>query len=377
MLSFWEENSFMTYDIILVGGGIVGLSTAAALLETNPSLRVLVLERGLLPSGASTKNAGFACFGSVSELWQDLDQLGEKRMLELVRMRWEGLQMLRVRLGEAAMGYINLGGYELFRESELGYLDKIPLVNQALHSIFSQDVFRQVDEKIHHFSFASRHIKSLVENPFEAQIDTGEMMKSLWAYVNKLGAKVLTGAKVVGWDKTHEEVHVYVENPLGATPFEFKAEKLALCSNAFSTTFLPDLDLKPGRGQVLVTSPIPDLSFQGVFHMDEGYYYFRNYGNRVLFGGGRNLDFEGEQTHEMQTTPQIMGALEKLLKEVVLPNTPFQIEKKWAGIMAFGSTKEPICQQVEDRLFVAIRLGGMGIAIGSGLGKTLAQKLMA
>ncbi|MEO1217195.1 MAG: FAD-binding oxidoreductase, partial [Bacteroidota bacterium] len=77
-ISFWEATSLMKYDYIIVGGGIVGLSTAAELLERNSDLRVLVLERGLFPSGASTKNAGFACFGSVSELWQDLNLIGEK-----------------------------------------------------------------------------------------------------------------------------------------------------------------------------------------------------------------------------------------------------------------------------------------------------------
>jgi len=106
-ISFWESNSLMKYDYIIVGGGIVGLSTAAELLERDSSLKVLVLERGLFPSGASTKNAGFACFGSVSELWQDLNQIGEQAMLALVEKRWNGLGLLKQRLGEKKLGYLN------------------------------------------------------------------------------------------------------------------------------------------------------------------------------------------------------------------------------------------------------------------------------
>ena len=106
-ISFWESNSLMKYDYIIVGGGIVGLSTAAELVEKDSSLKVLVLERGLFPSGASTKNAGFACFGSVSELWQDLNQIGEQAMLALVEKRWKGLGLLKQRLGEKKLGYLS------------------------------------------------------------------------------------------------------------------------------------------------------------------------------------------------------------------------------------------------------------------------------
>ncbi|MGZ5243758.1 MAG: hypothetical protein ACXWW0_07675 [Bacteroidia bacterium] len=33
MLSFWERESFLHYDIIIIGSGIVGLSTAISLKE--------------------------------------------------------------------------------------------------------------------------------------------------------------------------------------------------------------------------------------------------------------------------------------------------------------------------------------------------------
>lgn len=68
MLSYWERASFIAYDFIIVGGGIVGFSTAISLKEKHPLASVLVVEASFLPSGASTKNAGFACVGSLSEI---------------------------------------------------------------------------------------------------------------------------------------------------------------------------------------------------------------------------------------------------------------------------------------------------------------------
>ena len=66
--SYWERTAFIDQaDVIVIGSGIVGLSAALHLKRQQPNLNVTVLERGFLPTGASTKNAGFACFGSLSE----------------------------------------------------------------------------------------------------------------------------------------------------------------------------------------------------------------------------------------------------------------------------------------------------------------------
>jgi cation diffusion facilitator CzcD-associated flavoprotein CzcO len=75
-LSFWEKSLyFESLDFTIIGAGIVGLSTAIFLKEKFPRSKILILERGYLPSGASTKNAGFACFGSPTELYDDLSKI--------------------------------------------------------------------------------------------------------------------------------------------------------------------------------------------------------------------------------------------------------------------------------------------------------------
>ena len=145
-----------------------------------------------------------------------------------------------------------------------------------------------------------------------------------------------------------------------------------MCTNARIPDLVPDLEIVPGRGQVLVTSPIENLSFRGIFHYDEGYYYFRNLGKRVLLGGGRNLDFEEEQTYDFSTSDKIQDALMKLLKEVVLPSNDFTIERKWAGTMGFSSTKLPIVKRINEKLAVGFGCNGMGVALGSIIGEDVA-----
>src|SRR4051812_3813439 len=108
--SYWElKQYFSGFDLVVIGGGIVGLSTAISYRQKHKTARVLILERGILPNGASTKNAGFACFGSVSELLADLAAMPESTVWSTVHMRWTGLQMLRKRLGDKQIGYKGLG----------------------------------------------------------------------------------------------------------------------------------------------------------------------------------------------------------------------------------------------------------------------------
>ena len=41
--------------------------------------------------------------------------------------------------------------------------------------------------------------------------------------------------------------------------------------------------------------------------------------------------------------------------------------------MAFGDTKEPILKPISKNVFAGVRLGGMGVAIGSMVGEKLAD----
>jgi glycine/D-amino acid oxidase-like deaminating enzyme len=136
---------------------------------------------------------------------------------------------------------------------------------------------------------------------------------------------------------------------------------------------LTNNQVKPARAQVLITKPIPNLDIKGTFHLDKGYFYFRNINDRILFGGGRNLDFEGETTTSHDTTELIQNRLEELLKTVILPYQEFEIEHRWSGTMGVGIQKKPIVDQLSNNVYCGVRMGGMGVAIGSLVGQELAD----
>jgi len=366
-LSYWEiKNWFSAVDYTIVGSGIVGLHAALRLRERFPESKILVLEKGMLPQGASTKNAGFACFGSMSEIIDDLSSQSEEEVIQLISKRWKGLQMLRKRLGDSAIDFKPYGGYELFlKEEEHSFnecLSKLSFINEILKPLFTTDVFaKQVD----HFGFKNIH-DYLIFNPFEAQIDTGNMMQALLKNALTENILILNQQTVTAFHEQKEEVSVALGD------FSFRTKKLLFATNGFANQLI-NAAVKPARAQVLITEPIENLDIKGTFHLDKGYYYFRNVENRILLGGGRNLDFETETTTEFGATEIIQNRLEALLKEVILPNHTFEIAHRWSGIMGMGSSKNPIVEPLSEHVYCGVRLGGMGIAIGSLIGTELAD----
>ncbi len=371
MLSIWERNELIHYDHIIIGSGIVGLTTAYYVKKKNPSKSVLVLERGLLPTGASTKNAGFACMGSLTEILDDLKIASEEEVLELFRLRKKGLERLQSIVGKEKIGYQTNGSYELIFKNEIAALEKIDYCNELLRKEIKQDAFRLNNSKIQEFGFNG--VCAMVENLCEGEIDTGLMMKNLIQLVSSMGVEIKTGCEVLSFNEHSNQVEIICNNPLLNNELILKSNKLFICTNAFAKKLLPQANVTPGRGQVLITKPIPDLKFKGIFHFEEGYYYFREYKGCVLFGGGRNIDKQTEETTEFALNQAIQQSLIEKLQTIILPNQAFEIDLQWTGIMAFGPTKKPIIEPYSDKVFVGVRMGGMGVAIGSEVGFSLAE----
>ncbi|AOW08505.1 NAD(P)/FAD-dependent oxidoreductase [Flavobacterium gilvum] len=366
-LSYWElKNWFTNIDFTIVGSGIVGLHAGLRLREIYPNSKILILEKGILPEGASTKNAGFACFGSISEIIEDLKTHTEEDVVQLIQKRWNGLQILRKNLGDATIDFKPYGGYELFlKEDESSFQEcsnKLPFINEVLKPIFKTDVYAK---ELDRFDFSGIN-EYLIFNPFEAQIDTGNMMQSLLKKAVEQDILILNQQTVTSFLDNENNVEVALGD------FSFTTKKLLFATNGFADELTKGA-VKPARAQVLITKPIPNLDIKGTFHLDKGYYYFRNVGDRILLGGGRNLDFDTETTTEFGQTEIIQKKLEDLLKKVILPNQEVQIEHRWSGIMGIGNSKKPIVSQLSENVYFGVRLGGMGVAIGSLIGTELAD----
>ncbi len=372
-LSFWERDSyFSNIDVVVIGSGIVGINAALHLRKKNKYLKIIILERGILPMGASSKNAGFACFGSASELIDDLKIQSENEVFKLVEKRWKGLEKLRKNIGDKALDYHNWGGYELFDSEEKfeACNDKLSYLNKHIASIVgNKSVYKIADKHIQKFGF--KNANHLLLNTAESQIDTGKMMKALIKKSIENNIDIINGIEVKAIEDNGETVELKM-----ADSTYIQTKKVIIATNGFAKQFLPEYDLHPARAQVLITEPIKNLKLKGAFHYDSGYYYFRNINNRILLGGGRNIDFKGETTTDFGTTLPIQNKLEKLLYTTIIPYAKPTIDMRWSGIMGIGNQKQSIVKKVSTNIFCGVRMGGMGVAIGSLIGEEVAEQTL-
>lgn len=373
--SYWEIMShFRDIDLCIIGSGIVGLTSAIYCKEREPSLQIVVLERGAFPSGASTKNAGFACFGSVSELLADLRNQSEELVFERVQRRFTGLQLLRQMLGDAAMGYDTCGGSELFTAAQedlyercLAFIERYGPVLKGITGM--SDTYVIDDKRIDTCGFMG--VRHMIHNQAEGSVRTELMMDALLAKTRKLGITIINGLDVAAVTEELEGVSIALGNG-----HVIRSSMAHIATNGFAQELLKDADVMPARAQVLITTPIEKLKVRGNFHMDEGYYYFRDVDDRILLGGGRNIDLVGETTSETGITERIQQKLETLLREIILPDSGYKVAHRWSGVMGVGQTKDTLLKRVSPRVTCGVRMGGMGVALGTLIGKESAQLIL-
>ncbi len=360
-LSIWEKESFYKHrDVIIIGGGLAGLWCAYELIKDNANLKILIIEKGSIPLGASTRNAGFACFGSPTELLHDAATMGEEKMLEIVEMRFKGIEKTRKVLGNKLIEFDNSGGYECL-SNELHDLKKLEndvhYLNKKLKQVTSLDeTFVRANDKLN--SFGLHGFDAMIENSLEGGLHSGKLVQVLTTKVQSMGVDVLTGIEVKNWNE--ENIEISIQTSLGIV---LRCSWLILCTNAFTDHLLPELNIVPARGQVFVTNEIKGLKLKGTFHFNEGFYYFRNVGNRVLLGGARNKAFEEEATNELNTTDRIQGELEKFLTRHILSFQHYSIDHRWSGIMGFTENKQPLIKKINNKIIAVIVCNGMGVAM--------------
>ncbi|EGR29780.1 oxidoreductase, putative [Ichthyophthirius multifiliis] len=313
MFSYWDKQHFLeNHDVIIVGGGIAGLSCASSILETYPSKKVIILERGQIPCGASTKNAGFL-----------LKQLVKKS-------------------------------------------------NDILRKYFPEDVFIIKNEIVEECGFNKQNIKYIVQNRLCGQINVGDTIKALIQYVSTKGGLYLTGCEVMNYEQQgYEIVKVEVKCSIDNNQkYIFKTKNLILCTNGFTNNLIKEnMDMIPLRGQIIMTKPIQNLKVKGLFCADYTSYYFRVFDNRILIGGGLLDAYEEEQTTEFKNSEAIKNRLLNYLKEQILPNTDFEVDFSWSGIMCFSKKniecKDYIIQKIDRNVFFVGRFCGWGMCMAS------------
>ncbi len=361
--SYWESELYnQKYDLIVIGAGLTGQSTAYFFKKKYPDARVLILDRGFFPIGASTRNAGFACIGTIGEHIADLEIDSEEQLKERIKARYEGLLLLRETLGDEVIDYEESGGWEIFPDAKefLKVRDQIGKFNSWLEELTGE---KEVYEAGTYLGIPS------IYNKTEGMLHPGKMIQRLFELNRDIGIEFRWNTPINKLEP--ESCSAFVENGPA-----FTADRMVVATNAFTNQLFPQVKINPGRGYVFVTNEIDLMEWKGTFHFNKGYVYFRNLGEqRILLGGGRNIDSESEETSEFGVNTSIKEYLINFANEIMELPDYWKIEQEWSGIMGFTESKSPIFEKIDENCLVVAGLSGMGVALGMRLGKKAAHQI--
>jgi len=385
-IGYWEREYLLPpVDLTVVGAGIVGMSTALHYKALHPDSSVRIVDRDPLGEGGTTRNAGFACFGGPGEWLDDIQDLGDSSWLALIRMRASGLRELIELLGAEALDLEWSGGWELFSSDHRGVkraaevramLDTMnrkvtPILRNELGDIHPSGpdtpALKWDEEKAAIF-----RAHSAVHLPWEGMLNTGRMVQAFHQALDRAGIQRLHGFEV---DRLQQPENS--EQNWGLTDGRrvLHSRQLAICTNGFADQLLDNIPVRAVPNRVLVVRPETPLP-PGTYHLEDGYLYFRSLPDgRALFGGGRHFHIslpsyplrdasaEAEWDRQLlQCAKRWMGPLDG-------------IEHRWTGWLGVGNDRMPLVASPQPGLYHAVRMGGMGVAIGCGIGRELAGRM--
>ncbi len=365
-ISFWQKHdNNKACKVYIIGGGLVGLSAAHFLCRSDKNIEIHILERDEICGGASIRNAGFACFGSPTEIIEDVNLHGAEKTRRLIQKRWDGLQLLLKMVGEDDIDYYQNGAYELIEREKEDIKGIIMEANAIVSDVFSnKQVFSEVQ-----LPWLSNNRYACLYNHLEGQLNPYKLVKALQQKLKIKGVQFHFNVDI-------EHINFDTNQCHDVCGKRYDFDKLIIATNAYTKDLLPMADVMPVRNQVYVTNVIENLEMKGCFHVDKGYIYFRNVGNRVLIGGARNQFPETEETKEFGNTEALETYLLHQLRDLIPNHKSIKFEYKWSGILGVGKDKNPIIRKINDYAYAAYKMGGMGVAIGSIVGKEISDMLI-
>jgi glycine/D-amino acid oxidase-like deaminating enzyme len=368
-LSFWEKHySSLHTDFLIVGCGYVGLFSALALRDKFHSKRIVLVDKELQGAGASTKNAGFACFGSPTELLSDLKNMSEDSVLQTFEMRYRGIQNVKNLFPNFnSFQYVKGKSFEcVANDYKTITQHEIEFLNDLLFPITKTKMFEIKNELL--FQLHLKNYKQCIENMEEGGLNPMLLYQLLLKRCNEKNIEIYRGCAFANYENQNDFLACNFEQNL-----QINTRNLIFTTNAYTNQLIQYPKVIPARNHVFVTNSLANSKLEGTIHADSGYIYLRNMPeNRILIGGARNQLIN--QTH---TGNELDREAEEILRHYLIyhgwVNEAFQFEYKWIGHLGVGDKKMPIIEEIEKNVFVAVRMGGMGVAISSEVGRLLSE----
>jgi glycine oxidase len=351
-----------TPEILIIGGGVIGLTTAYYLARENVS--VAVIDKGDLGQEASWAGAGILSSGNPKRA---KSPMGLLRALG-VAMHAELAAELRDRTG-IDNGYFRCGGIELRRSEEA--LEKRRIENLVHEErgegnnceVLDSKQLREIEPSL------SPSLPGAVYFPEMAQVRNPRHIKALIAACGSSGVRLMPGRPVYGWERDGDRI-------TGALSADgaLQAERFVVAAGSWSDMLLQmagwRCQVRPIRGQIAMLHTSPPLLRRILLSGAE--YLVPRPDGRVLVGST-----EEDVGFDKRTTAEAIQDLLRLAIGLAPGLAHAQVERCWAGLRPGSPDGKPFIGLVPGcrNLFAATGHFRSGIQLSPSTGLVMTELL--
>lgn len=368
--SYWLDRSpnkeKKIYDIVIVGAGISGLSTAFWLNQEDPSLKIAIVEKSRMTFGASGRNAGFITCGSVEHFNRMIGKHGLNQALDIWKFSQKNLNLLEEKIIQddaKSLEFEKNGAFSLAaQENEYNELKEVSKLMGTLD--IKTEIYNEkgIEDSVGAVNFVGgiRYLDDASINPV------------------KLVCKIHSQVKADLFENT--EAFAIESSPNGSRFLKtdngiFEASMIVINLNGYSSTLHPYFHDKiyPTRGQCLMMESVPRF-MKGPCYANFYLDYFRQIpSGELLIGGFRQVEKETETGISDHITEPIQNALHDFIKTHLPKLKNSKITHRWSGVMGFSKDGEPMVGSIPDdpQVFFSGGFTGHGIGMAFHTSKTL------
>lgn len=361
------ENHF---DIIIVGSGIAGLSTAFWLEQKDPKLKIVIIDQGPFGGGASGRNAGFITCGSAEHFYKLSLQFGLTQATEIWKFSEANRELLKSHIFGDDFGCVDFSptGSCTVAATDSDW--------QRYHELAStmQSVgidVSLIDETFLTEYYGVRNFSGAIQYAHDGVIHPVKLLNKIKSKLHR--TKFILNSAVLS--SVEETANSLVKLP----GRNISSDKIIFCLNGFAGNLVPELKtlIKPQRGQIIVTEPLRKF-VQGPCYLTKHLCYFRQLpSGELLVGGFRNHDLEAENSDVDQISPKIQTALTEFTESYFKDIASVKINYRWSGIMGFTPDNQMVIGRLpsHENSYAMAGCSGHGMGLSFHSAKVLVDSI--
>ncbi len=369
--SFWLDRSpnskIKKFDVVIVGAGISGVSTAFWLEQEDPQLTIALVEKSRLGFGATGRNAGFVTCGSVEHFNRLISKHGRDEAVEIWRFSETNLKLLEEHIirgpgkhSPTDLQFEKKGSYSLAAaDAEYEELKKVAQTMDELkipvRVYEGPELLKAVGTQ--GFCGGIRYMD-------DASIHPHRLLEKIFSRLKK--TTLLEGTEVSSYESTGTGTRI-VKTDGG--PLE--ASMIIYALNGYSMALNPYFKEKifPTRGQILMMEKV-DRFMDGPCYANSYLDYFRQLPTgELLIGGFRQLEKATEVGYSDHITEVIQSALHDFVRKHLPQYKDKRVTHRWGGVMGFSADGQPMVGSLPNDNHVFFLGGytghGMGLAFNT------------